>query len=613
MGFFCSAAWCGCAAENKVPRMSSKNTWLWITAAAALFAFIFFFERYRSQPEIGPVYLLPELNAKAVMTVQIRPAGQREIHAERTNGVWQLVEPVVYPAQSTNIQKLIDALQQLTVAHTISEQELRRNPKGNEEFGIEPPQLSLILNSGVPIYFGHRTSPGDQVFVRVPGIEGVSIVNADVLDLFPPDANAWRDTTLADFGRISFNRIAVTNTVKSQSYQLQRDPTNKLWSMVFPMKTRADSEKVERALKGLEKLHIQQFVSDDPKADLEAFGLQPPALTVALREGTNTLLALDFGKALTNSPGLIYARRRDQNAIVALSTNALKQWDASYDIFRDRHLATLLGPIEKIGIQGQDSFSLLWQTNNSWQVMPQDFLADQTLAAGLARKLSELQVVDFVKDSVTEPDLPHYGLAAPARKYVMVWSSSVTATNPPTELDFGTNSNSQIFGRRIGEDAVYGIAPLDFDSLPSASWELRDRHIWNFEVSDVSRITIQQDGKTRQVVRNGTNGWSLAASSSGIINDSAIEDTTRELGNLTAFSWVGHGAAKLADLGFTAAGYQISIELKNGEKVNVQFGGATRLGSPYASVVFNGEPWIFEFPPDLYSSIRFCLAIPPAP
>src|SRR6185437_7530633 len=179
--------------------MSAKNTWLWLTAAVALFAFIFLFDRYRPRPLTGPHYLLPGFNAKAIETVQIRPAGQPEIRAERTNDSWQLTEPVVYPAQSTNILALLQGLQKLTVVKRISEKEMRKDPNADQDFGIDPPQLSLVLNSGGPIYFGHRTSPGDQVFVRVPGIGGVAIVDADILNLFPPDANSWRDKTLADF------------------------------------------------------------------------------------------------------------------------------------------------------------------------------------------------------------------------------------------------------------------------------------------------------------------------------------------------------------------------------------------------------------------------------
>jgi hypothetical protein len=592
--------------------MSSKNTWLWLSAAAALFAFIFIFERYRPRPATGPAYLLPGLEANAVKTLQIRPEGQTGLRVERTDGGWQLAEPVAYPAINTNVQNLLAALQKLTVAHRISEKEFRKDPKAGEDYGIEPPQLSLIVDSRRPVFFGRRTSAGDQVFVLVPGIEGIAIVNADVLSLFPRDANDWRETRLADFRAGTFDRISVTNTMKGQwSFALQRDPTNKLWAMTYPGKTRADSEKVEDAIGRLEKLRVQQFVSDDPKADLESFGLQPPALTLSLGQGTNTLLALDFGKALTNSPGLIYARRRDQNTVVTLSTNTLNRWNTPSETFRDRHLVTLVGPIENIQVVGQDKFTLQWQTNNSWQIVPGDFPADERLTARLARTLSELQVANFEKDSVAGPEWANYGLATPALKFTISWSANQTATNPPTELEFGVNTNNQIFARRIGEAPVYGIAPADFEALPSASWQLRDRHIWNFDINDVARVIVQQNGKTREMLRKGTNGWSLPESATNVlINFSAVEDTTRELGHLTAFSWVGRGAAKLAEFGITPGRYQLTIELKNGEKLTLQSGNVTALGSVYASVLMKGEPWIFEFPPDLYPSVQYSLQIP---
>jgi hypothetical protein len=401
--------------------------------------------------------------------------------------------------------------------------------------------------------------------------------------------------------------------VKSQwSFMLQRDSTNRLWGMTFPGKVRADSEKVDNAVEKLEGLRVRDFISDDPKADLESLGLQPPTLTVALGQGTNSVLVLDFGKELTNSPGLIYARRRDQATVVTLSTNTLSQWNTSYDAFRDRHLVTMLGPIESVQIIGRDDFTLIWQTNNSWRVMPQNFTADDVMATHLARTLSDLQVADFERDSVTpdDPELPRYGLKAPARQLIISWAPSATATNAPTMLDFGTTTNGQVFGRRLGENSVYGIARADFDALPSASWEMRDRHIWNFDINDVVRLTIQQNGKTREILRNGTNGWKLAAGSSGIINDSAIEDTMRDLSHLTAFAWIDHGKDKPAGFGIDSNSYQLTIELKNGEKLQFQLGAQTRLGSAYACVLLNGEPWIFEFPPDVFPSLQFCLTIP---
>lgn len=589
-----------------------------MSVAAVLFAFIFILERYFHPPPQGPQYLLPQLDARGVRTLEILPANQSEIRVEHTNGGWQLAEPIVYPAQAASVEKLLQALQQLTVVHSISEEELRKDPKADENYGLEQPQLSVVLEglSTSRIHFGRRTTPGDQVFVSIIGIDGISVVDADVLNLFPHNAEAWRDTALIDFARIPFDQVTVTNASKNPEVQLQHSSSNNLWRMIAPMPTRADNDKVEAALQGLDNLQVRQFVSDDPKADLDGFGLQNPELTIAFGKGTNTLLTVAFGKESTNNPGLIYARRSDQNTIVAVSTNALGPWRGSYELFRDRHLVRLSGPLAAIEVQGRDHFFLEWQTNNTWRVTTPDshgFPADLRQTAGLAEILADLQVADFTKDAVPRSQWSSYGLAPPARKYILSWEQSPGSSNPPVELDFGTNADGKVFAKRAEEEELYAIAASDFEKLPDASWEMRARQIWNFGINDIARVTIQQDGKTQEMIRN-TNGWSLAAGSQGIIkNESGVESIAGELGHLTAFSWVGHGAQKLATFGFSTDGYQLSIQLTNGETRNIQFGGPTRFGSPYASVKLNDEPWIFEFPPNLFSDVQDCLMIQPGP
>src|SRR6185503_3839665 len=120
----------GLAAPPKIIRhMSSKHTWLWLTVAAVLFAFIFLFERYRPHPPTGPFYLLPDLDVQTVRSMDIWPVGPSEIRVERTNHVWHLVKPVAYAAQGTNIDRLLTTLKSLTVAHRIPEREFRKTPK----------------------------------------------------------------------------------------------------------------------------------------------------------------------------------------------------------------------------------------------------------------------------------------------------------------------------------------------------------------------------------------------------------------------------------------------------------------------------------------------------
>ena len=92
--------------------------------------------------------------------------------------------------------------------------------------------------------------------------------------------------------------------------------------------------------------------------------------------------------------------------------------------------------------------------------------------------------------------------------------------------------------QRADEDFVYAVTLEDFNRLPEAGWEFRERRIWNFTENDVAQITIHQNGKTRQIIHNGPNKWSLAPGSEGIINPPAIEETAHRFGELTAAGWV---------------------------------------------------------------------------
>ena len=212
------------------------------------------------------------------------------IRAERTNGVWQLTEPLVYPAQAVSIEKLLAELERLTPAPYITARELRDRPKADEEYGFAAPQATIIIEQPgytARLLIGAKTAPGDQVFLQVVGVEGVYVVDADFLKYIPRTADDWRDTALLDLKGLAFDRLAVTNGAKV--FELRRDATNKLWRMVYPLQARANNARTEESLQMLQSVRVRQFVADDPKADLEAFGLQPPELEVALGQGTNTV------------------------------------------------------------------------------------------------------------------------------------------------------------------------------------------------------------------------------------------------------------------------------------------------------------------------------------
>jgi hypothetical protein len=598
--------------------MNSRNTWRWIAVTAGLFAFIFFYQRHAGKNGGEPVRVLPNFKAAAVTSVQVRPGARAQIRADRTNGVWQLAEPVIYPAQAASIEKLLAELERLTPAPYITARELRDRPKADEEYGFSAPQASIIVEQPehpAHLLIGARTSPGDQVFLQVVGVDGVYVVDADFLKYIPRTAEDWRDTTLIDLKSLTFDRLAVTNGAKV--FELRRDATNKLWRMVYPLQARANHAKAEESLQLLQGVRIRQFVTDDPKADLETFGLQPPELEVALGQGTNTAFRLQFGRSPTNNTRLAYARRVGLNAVVTVPKDLLAPWYASVNDFRDPLLATWTTPVAVVDMRGQDSFSLQQQTNGAWRVLPQGFPADAGLVRDLLSALGALQIVEFTKDVAIAPDLPTYGLASPVRQYILksTTASSWGSTNAiVAELSFGTNQADKVFARRADEPGfVYAVKLGDFQRLPSAGWQMRERRIWILSTNDVAGATMRQQARIRKIVRNGPHNWSLALGSQGTLEDLAVEETVSGLCQLTAAAWVAHGAPDRARFGLTDNDLQITLELKNGDKVSVELGSEAPGNVPYAAITLDGEPWVFECPVWLYVYAQRFLAVPSNP
>lgn len=595
--------------------MNSKSTWVWITLAAVLGAAIFGVEKFGSKPVPELVALVPGLRADKITSVQFTPAGQLEIRANRTNGIWKLTKPISYPAQAASIEALLKALEKLAPAHTISGAEVRQRKNSDAEFGFDS-RTTLTLMTGDEsrqLRLGSRTAPGDQFYVQVVGSDGVAVVDAQLLKLLPAKLDDWRDTGLIDLRGLMFDRIIVSNA--TAVIELQRDTTNLLWRLTRPMVARADNIRLADLIQRLHGTRVKSFVSDDPKNDGESFGFQNSELELSLVSGTNLLAGMQFGKSPTNDSSLVFARRAGFDSVVTVERQAIESWLAAVNQFRDPHLVTLLTLPNEFEVRDEEPFILQQSATNSWRLANSDMPVDAALVGELMRTLTTNRIVQF-KDSITEADLPKYGLAKPVRQIVLrAATGGAGATNAVlAELSFGEVKDGSVFVRRSDENSVYAISIEDYAKLAVSAWQLRQRAIWRFSANDVVRVVVQQGELKTDLRHTGTNAWAFGAGSQGIINNGAVEEAIYRLGLVDASAWVGRGDedAPIYGFGGTNTNMIVSVELKNGTKREVEFGGKSPDDYPYAKVIIEGKPWFFEFPIVAYEYIKFALPLPAA-
>lgn len=598
--------------------MKWKNTWILVGLAAALFAFIFLYERHLDPSGIvpPPKPLFTNFKPTRATAIQIRRGNQFALVLEQTNDAWRFTKPFAYPAANFAVQSFLEALERTIPLTRISSREMLSRKQTLADFGFDSAPVAVALEHGGErrdIRFGARTTAGDQIYAEIVGQPGVFVVNADLLDnKLPRTLNDWRDTALFHFGSEKIDRCEITRS--GAGFVMQLDPTNKLWRLA---RHRADQLQVRQLLDKIQAARAVEFVTDDPGADTEAFGLQAPEFELTLASGT-TAQKVQFGHSPTNDPNRVYARIVSHTNVVLVLKSVVDLLATPYSDLRDRQLVAFAPEfVDIIEARGDESFTVRRSANGGW--LAGDSPADPVLVAQWLNLLSRLQVTEFVKDVVT--DFTPFGLAPSQRQYTL--HTVVTNASGPTNvfvarLDFGTGTNAadeRVFARRWDEDSVYAILLLDYTHLPSAAWQLREHRVWNFNTNQVAKFVVREAGETREVLRQPNGEWKAGPGWTRDVNPFALEEMAVQFGELNAVAWIARGEGARAKWGFTTNSTQLSVELR-GDKpqtLTLEFGGLSPLRLPYALTALDGQPAVFEFPWRLYVDVQsyFNLA-PPA-
>ncbi len=593
-----------------------------VVLAGGLFAFIYFFERHIQPPSPAVTRVLPNLNPDEVTRIEIQPRDQFLIRVDRVNGAWQLTKPIVYPVRAAAVEGFLKFLAELSPQRRISPAELQNNKKTGSDFGFDKPLTTVSVQQGDDqrrLELGDATGPRDGIYARAVGLTGgIDVISASAVENFPTNAGRWRDTAFASLQGLPFTELTVSGA--GGQLKFQRDEPGKPWSMILPIRARANNELINRLLGQLQTLSVRQFVRDDTNADLEPYGLEPAQLALAFKDkNTNQLLSLQFGKSPTNDAGLTYARANSSSSIVLIPGADLKSWGGEYWQFRDPHLFSLTiseqpGAIECYGPDGRTNFIARMADGNLTVIdsQGQHFPAERNIVDGYIKYLVEMPVAmwdanRFANDAVADSTLPDLGLAPnPVRRYVLRAASPSGDGRILAQIDFGlpnTNNPGTICARRsdlADEHSVFAVNVADFNRLPSAAAQLRRHRVWDFDATNVTRLKIQTNGPAHEWEHRRENAW--VPLTSGFSDDGAagiyMENLVNNLGLLEAAAWVGPGEPT-EEYGFNTNSLKISVTLTRGSEstnLSVTFGNAVPGAGKahFASThMEDGKNWIF--------------------
>lgn len=595
--------------------MNRKTTAWLVTLALALGAFILLVERPGRRARAAaaqPQPVLDGLDPAAVTAVSVRWSNVL-IEAVRADGGWRLVQPVEHPAHHVRIGSLLDRLAALRGRSLLTPAELRARPDAAADFGLAPAQAAVVLRAGTgetEVQFGLPVFTGGAVHLQVIGRAGIFTAGSDLFDALPRHADDWRDPRFVPLREPGFDRLRVVSA--AGAWTLGRTGTNGGWQILEPRPARADAAQVEALLRALETASVGRFLADTPPAALEPFGLRPPAAAVTLGAGTNALLTLELGGAVTNAAEFVHARRSAPPGLVTVPAALLEALRVPYTALLDRRLFDF-PPAAAAAVQvaGTNAFRLARDAHGAWQVAvgTNQFAADPELAAEFLARLTSLGIADVAKEVVTDLDLDRFGLAPPRRSFTLLPAG---ATNALARLDLGAPHADRVYVRRAGEPPVYDVLAAELADLDVPAWQLRDRGLWSFAGSNVVSVLVQQGDRTWSLTRQGPSHWDLPPVYRNEVNPFALDEALHRLGGARALGWaaVDDAAGRFG----LKTGIKLTFEFRPAGGTRpapllLDFGKRSPRGHIYARLGGTQGP-VFELPGPLFDALWAQLRLP---
>jgi hypothetical protein len=260
------------------------STGITVLVLVGLVGYIYFVDA-RREPSGTTVREKPfgSLEADAIEEVQIKSAEGETTRLQKTDGNWQLVDPVKAAADSSELSTIASSLASLEIQRVVDE-----NAADLKQYGLEPARLEVAFRPKGEkelkrVQIGEKTPTGTDLYARLPDQKRVFLVSSYLDSTFNKNTFALRDRRILVFDRNMVDGLELT----SGSTKTQLVKSGSEWRLASPIAVRADFAAVEGSLERLSSTQMQGIVDPEGK-DLAKYGLTKPTGTIVVKTGSSS-------------------------------------------------------------------------------------------------------------------------------------------------------------------------------------------------------------------------------------------------------------------------------------------------------------------------------------
>jgi hypothetical protein len=542
--------------------MKSKTTLILLVITAAVFAYMFFYERKAPTTEEAKRQAQNVVNfSREKIDGIVIQNGDDKIDLRRRDKKWRLETPIKEQADSSLIENLLLDLESWQKDATIPAKELEADKSKLNEYGLSKPKLRLKLrgeNAPREILFGKDAALEGKMYVRLENSKETFLAAQSIKKEIEKKATEFRDRKLTDLITAQVSRVVLKTATGEMELQKKGDH----WEIVKPLRARGDDQKIADLIAQMTTARIQQFVADD-RGDLHPYGLAEP-------RGSITLFAQD-----DKSAGRTDSSRGEQGQVLQIGGAAEKEKDQVYVRFsarafvytlpkkieeilntkpndvRDRHLVRIdTNILDRITIDAPGKGkTVLARKEENWTIASRkNAPANSSEVRRLIDTLQIEQVTKFAEEVAS--DLPKYGLDKPQLQLTFSsFASENTAETkagerPFATIAFGKVDGDNVYARLGDEPFIVAVRHGLVEQIFTDPLQWQELSIFKFKPEQIHRFSVVTD-KELTLVRGANNQWSWLKDT-GAIDEVNVQSLLNTLSMLHAVRWVGSTAPQHA-------------------------------------------------------------------
>lgn len=533
-----------------------------------------------------------DMEKVAVTAADLHERPGFELACEKSDGKWELREPVYDLADSGKVQALANRLYD----HRIGDDDfIVDDPTQAAAYGLDDPVLTLTIGGDgktQTIVFSRRQEEdaaryyalhkGEPTIVRVPE----SLFN----DL-RKEPGELRERSLADFMVADVAEVAVDGPDVGLVLRKEEGA----WEIAAETPVAADADLTDQVLRDLRDAEVEEFAADDAE-DLTPYGLSEEARTrVTLKDEDGEILAGILLGAPDETAESVYAQRPPYPTVLSVRKESYLDKIATGRLaFLERLvLEESRDDAREVSLErGTARFRCAWNdTENQWDLAaPVEGEADNVAVRAIVGDLSHLRAEAFAAEHAE--DLAAFGLDSPEISASVTYQAATEETEEEeAEAQPPIRVRTLYIGAAADEPAEGRFAKLADDDRVFVLPDYVVRHfradLASKRISrafDIAALTFKKDDEVLQFSYDDEQDLWTDAEGNALPEGTAeaVKGAARVLRNFTGVEVADYSDKEPALYGFDSPRLVVELQEEDKGAEQVVIGKETGDGNCYA-------------------------------